>query len=268
MGSVTDAGGSKETRLAELRRSQDLWLEIRNHPVKFFMDQDRASRPGLPDLLSAAMTTFFWASALDHWEPWTHQRDTTQHHYANRHPLPVGRESLRQFMGWIDATHTAGYYGNPEFLLDLMPFDGEELAVCIIRATIEGTTVEAFGLCRIDAMASVDAVVYRMVDMQFRLKGLNPGHPDLAAFCRALRAWWATLAGKPVKLGRPKGTTRFDRAEVEAMLRVYLAGLPAGDVGRRSEFLASGAIPASTWNDWMREWDTSWTDLVRAVRAG
>jgi len=249
----------------EIRR-QALWHEIRTTPVAFFMTPDRTRRPGLPDLFGAGITTFFWASNLEHSAPWSHANDITQHHFANRHPLPVGKQSLKTFMGWIDATSTAGYFGNPEFLLDLMPFDGDELAVCVIRATIEATTIEAFGLCRVDAMASVDDLVYRIVEMQFRLVGSNPDHERVAAYCRELRAWWAKFTGKRVRTGRRKGTTRYTRADVESLLGQYLASLLDGDPCQRAGFLTFAAIPLSTWNDWMREWGTSWSDLVRAVR--
>jgi hypothetical protein len=55
--------------------------------------------------------------------------------------------------------------------------------------------------------------VYRIVDMQFRLVGPNPAHKDVTRVCRRLRAWWATVVGKPIRTGRPEGTGYFPNAQ-------------------------------------------------------
>jgi hypothetical protein len=189
----------------EMLRQQALWNEVAAHPVEVFVKRDPACRPVFGDIPSAGSTTWAWAIALGRHEAWLREgRQQLQTRYSMEHPLPVGRQSLQGFIEWIEETGRSGYHGNPDFLLDLMPFLGDELAACIIRATIHSTSVEAFGLCRFDAMEPDDVLHYRIEDMHFRLIGPNPTDLEVVTFCNHLKAWWAPLAGRQI-LSAPRG---------------------------------------------------------------
>jgi hypothetical protein len=143
--------------------------------------------------------TAAWAAKLVHIRSDDHDFKVQVARYARLYPLPVGRQSLRQ--PWLL------WFGNPDMIDGLMPFDGDEFAVCVVIDQVKDTTIEAFGLCRLEGRDDRLRMAYRTTPMQFRLAGPNAAHKDVTARCSELKASWSKHVGIPIRPGRPPGRT-------------------------------------------------------------
>ena len=182
---------------ARWRKSQELFRRIRRDPVAYFSRQNQSARKqdGLEEM--GALWTYFWG-VRHSLEQKAFKDERAAHLWASRWPLPVGRASLRAEIQEIESRNQTGHFGDWSFLDPRLPFEGDELALAIIVAEVDGYRVEAFGLGVPDGESEY---VYRPTSMKFTITGEGE-IPDAAVrFTKNASAWWATQAGRPVGPG-------------------------------------------------------------------
>lgn len=247
----------------EMEYARDLWREIKRNPVHYFSRQNRAHWAKTMGTHGALMFTFFWGSDLA-LNVWRNAEDRRTHHlYANRWPLPVGKQALSNHVEDIRERNQSGYFGDPSFLRDLMPFDGDELAAVIIDTDVSGCRVEAFGLARLDSTSPQGEWVYRIDTMKFRVSGANPAAAAVADYIRDIGDWWRSLAGEKLSAGRRRKQVGYESAQ--AAFWKVLEGLEQAGENRKPSYrevcdhLSSTGIGVGVtrFGELVKEWTAS-----------
>jgi len=203
-----------------------------------------------------------WQESTTSWVAGLYSRSTDHDfrvaiaRYMRLYPLPVGRRSLRQPL----------WFGNPDTIDGLMPFIGDEFAACIMLDRIKDTTIEAFGLCRLEGRDDRLHMAFRTTPMQFRLTGPNPAHQDVTARCIELKASWSKLVGISIPLGRPAGRTITRKQVVDAFNALAPKGW--GPIPEQWEVAEVLDVNARTVRNVLQESGESWKSFVRAVTDG